>query len=360
MTADLRVIELTGPAVGGIRNHVTELTRQLRERGIDVEWCGPVADDSGAEVAVDVPAGFSPARLFRARRQLRQRNLIHIDLIHAHGLKAAVVALIARTGRPVVFTVHNLVDGSGRSGRIPRAVEAAACRRVDHLIAASPEVAERCRALAPRIPCSVIIPVFEAPRPRLERSAVRKLWGIEPSSRIVVSVARLHPQKRLGLLLDLWPIVRASCADAELVIVGAGPERAQLAERARQMDGIRMVSTDIAGVDAMAASDAIAITSGWEGIPIVALEAIELGVPIVSTDVGIVSDVITPSTGRVVSEGHGLAQRFAAALVEVLSSISRPLATVGEPLGTDRPTLVDRNVLVDRVLMVYRSTVGRR
>jgi len=344
----VNVVELSGSAVGGIRHHVTELVRQLRARGVEVRWCGP--QDSGAEDRVDVPSGFSPVMLFRGRRQLRQLLTADVQVVHVHGLKAALLAILAGGHRPIIYTVHNVVEGSGHAGPIPRFIETTVCRRADHLIVASPAVARHCAQLAPRTPCSLVLPVFSPPVVHRDRGSVRRVWGIESETSLVVSVARLHPQKRLDLLLDAWERIVTRLPDARLVLVGDGPERERLQHRCRQLAGVQLVGTDVAGVDAIAASDALVITSGWEGIPFVALEAMSLGVPVVSTDVGVVAEVIVPGAGRVVPEGHGLSERFAAAVIEQLGA---------DRSAVPRGDAIDLNSLVDQVIEVYRTVVER-
>ena len=67
------VVELLGPAVGGIRNHVIELTTRLRAAGRDVIVAGPagvLGPDLAVDVVVDIPRRTSPTGVLAARRQL--------------------------------------------------------------------------------------------------------------------------------------------------------------------------------------------------------------------------------------------------------------------------------------------------
>ncbi|HKY16235.1 MAG TPA: glycosyltransferase, partial [Microthrixaceae bacterium] len=289
-----KVVELMGPAVGGIRTHVAELTRRLRAAGRDVVVAGP-PDALGHlgrnDVVVDVPAGLSPWGLVRARRQLGR---VEGQLLHAHGLKAGWVAVGDPRRRPVVLTLHNLVleESSGRSARVMRELERRLVRRVDRVIAPSPAIASGCEGLIAPDRLAVIVPVSPSPVPRRPRAEVRAELGADGAGPLVVVVARLHPQKDLSTFLRAMKLVAARVPDVRAAIVGQGPLEAELVRAIDELglrETVRLAGPSDHAVDELAAADVVALTSVWEAVPLVVAEAAQLGRPIVSTDVGIVS-----------------------------------------------------------------------
>jgi glycosyltransferase involved in cell wall biosynthesis len=356
MTAP-RVVELLGPAVGGIRVHVAELTRLLRERGCDVVVAGPagaLGERGEVDAVVDVPSGLDPLALARAARQM---GSVPGEVLHAHGLKAGWVAVSARPRRPVVLTLHNLVlrEASGRAARLLGALERALIRRVDHVVAPSPAIAEHCRGLVAPDRLSVILPVAPGPRPRRGRDEVREALGITPEQQLVVAVARLHPQKDLGTFLAAMARVAQDRPDARGVIVGDGPQRAELAsaiERGGLAGVVRLHGASPHAVDELAAADVVACTSLWEAVPLVVVEAMLLGRPVVSTDVGVVAALVHEGI-----DGHvtpvGDAEGVAAGIVDLIEREDR--AQLGDRARRSAGAAVDPDRLVDELVAVYRQ-----
>jgi glycosyltransferase involved in cell wall biosynthesis len=348
------VIELLGPSTGGIRVHVAELTRRLRAAGVDARVAAPagaMGESGRIDDVVAVPASLSLVGLLRARRALGE---LRGDLIHAHGLKAGWVAIAARPRRPVVLTMHNIVLGpDGGGSRLLGALERFLIRRVDHVIAPSPPIAAMCEGLVDRSKISVIIPVSPAPSPRHPRGDVRRSLGAVDGERLVVVVARLHPQKDVPTFLDAFAKVASERSDVRAAIVGEGPLEAELATRIDALGlrrRVRLVGPSEYAVDELNAADVVALTSRWEAIPLVVTEAMQLGRPVVATDVGIVSTVIEDGVdGRVVPIGD--IDAVAAALSDLLSRDD--LDEIGQRAMGTVAALVDPERLTGEVRAVY-------
>ena len=110
-------------------------------------------------------------------------------------------------------------------------------------------------------------------------------------------------------------------------------------------------------VDELAAADVVALSSNWEGSPIVAAEALQLGRPLVSTDVGDVAEVVESGvSGWLVAVGDEAA--FGSAL---LASVVDP--DNAERMGSEglvrAGVKYDPEKLVDEVCAVYSKVVGR-
>jgi len=115
---------------------------------------------------------------------------------------------------------------------------------------------------------------------------VRAAYGIAPDERLVVTVARLHPQKDLPTLFDA---VRR-LDHTRLLVVGEGPDEAML--RATAPPNVVFAGQRPSAADELAAADVVVISSKWESGPLVLFEALQLGRPVVSTAVGAAPDVL--------------------------------------------------------------------
>jgi glycosyltransferase involved in cell wall biosynthesis len=360
------VIELLGPSTGGIRAHVGELARHLDRSGWTVSVVGPegVMSDAGRQDGnVGVPTGWNPVALARARRQLRtQMRRCVPDVLHAHGLKAALVALTIPAGRrpPVVLTVHNLVAGTqeGLSARVLASVEQWLLHRADHVIAISDEIAERLRRVVGPDRWTFVLPVAPARHVTRSRADVRRDHGVPVEAPLVVIVARHHAQKDLPMFLRAFARVVAVLPGARAVMVGDGPERGAIESerRALALDE----SVVIAGhrpnpVDEMHAADVVALSSRWEGSPLAVVECLSLGKPLVTTAVGTVTRHLSDGiNARIVPVGDDAA--FASALIDVLSdpAAAAALGAAGKRVAQET---FDPDHLSAGVEDVYRKVV---
>ena len=127
-------------------------------------------------------------------------------------------------------------------------------------------------------------------------------WRSAPRA---VFVGRLAPEKGLGALIDAWPLVRQTHPQARLILIGEGPERPLLEQRARSL-GLGLgpdQAVDLPGAadDVTArlrAADLFVLPSLEEGMSIALLEAMALGIPLVASSI--------PGNRRLVSDfKHG-------------------------------------------------------
>ena len=349
----LTVLQVLGPAVGGIRAHVAALAPRLEERGVRAPVVGPpgVLGELGCQSGVvDVPGRPVPVELLRARRAIRPWTS-DADVVHAHGLKAAAVVPAGRGRPPLVVTVHNVVlpDARRVGPRFGSAAATGVLGRADRLIVPSSAVLE---GLSPRLRrrCRIVTPVVNAPVVDRPASEVRAAWGVPDDAPLVVSVARLHRQKALGDLLAAWRRVAAELPSARLVLVGDGPERAGLERLAGP--GVMFVGSVPGAADELAAADLVVVSSLWEAVPLVLVEALALGVPVVSTRVGVAPAVAAtdPSVSVVdVGDVAGLAQ----AIVARLRCGPRDL----DRTSPGHAEWCDPDALVDQIVEIYRELV---
>ena len=221
-----------------------------------------------------------PARDARAVRDLG--GLVGgADVVHAHGLRAAAVAVLAvgRGAVPVVATLHNAAPTGALTGAVYAALERVVALRSTLVLGVSADLVDAdapARRPAHRPGRRGSAP---APRPRRrDRYAVHADLGLDPLTSLAVVVARLAPQKGLDLLLDAQGELRGDDLDLITVVAGDGPLRAPLQARidAEQLP-VRLLGHRDDVPDLLAAADVVVSSAVWEGQPVGIQEALHAG-----------------------------------------------------------------------------------
>ncbi|GAA3166820.1 glycosyltransferase family 4 protein [Blastococcus jejuensis] len=366
-----RIAEVLATSAGGVGSHVRSLLPALRSAGATVTVCGaPPTEElfgftaAGASFApVGISAGLAPLADRRAVAQLR-RATADADLVHAHGLRAGLVAAAARRlgGRrdqPLVLTLHNaLQEGSGPKMWLLRRAEGLTIRGADLVLAVSGDLAENARRLGARdvrVAPALAPPLAPATRSRAE---VRAELGVEDGRPLVVAVGRLHPQKAYDVLFDA---VGRWAGDARLpvtplvAIAGDGPLETELAARIRdERLPVRLLGRRGDVADLLGAADVCVLPSRWEGSPFTGQEALRSGTPLVATRAGGMPELFGPGASFVpVGDDEALAE----ALVRVLTDPAHAaeLADAGRRQAAGWP---DEDAAARRAVAVYRELLG--
>jgi glycosyltransferase involved in cell wall biosynthesis len=295
-----RVAHLLGPSRGGIRRHVRYLAAHPPA---GFETLGVFGPPDLADYFAGLP--FTPAR-----SPLRARLPAGADVVHVHGLEAAVATLARRTA-PIVMSVHTDIDTQGRTARsrlLHRAARLLA-GRADAVIASSERVARR----FPQ--ARVIYPVTGwLPAPQRSRAEVRAELGTPPDRVVVVCVARLHPDK--GLEQFVGAVVASG---AEGWICGDGPLQESLS-RLVAGTSVRLLGYRDDVSEILAAADVFALPSVGEAYGIAVAEAIGAGLPVVASTAGAMP-AIAGDAGVVVPAGD--AHAFADAVKDLVTDEAR-------------------------------------
>ena len=295
MTWHGSVALVLGSSTGGVGQHVASLTRGLIAADCRVLVVGPAATDelfgfaaAGAEfVAVEIPASPGPQDSGAVRAMRRALIGREVDVVHAHGLRAAFVVSLARPAAPLVVTWHNAVLARGLRGQASALVERIVARAATLTLGASEDLVQRATSLGAR---SARLGAVAAPAlapPRRTRAAVRAEFRLAPATPLILSVGRLHPQKRYDVLVEAASRWRELTPPPMVVVAGSGPSYMQLAQRASEVRAKLYLlghRTDVP--DLLAGADLAVITSDWEARQLFAQEALRAGVPLVSTAVG--------------------------------------------------------------------------
>jgi glycosyltransferase involved in cell wall biosynthesis len=283
-----------GSSTGGVGQHVSSLVRGLIVAGCRVLVCGPAATDeqfgfSAAGAAfrpVEIPASPGPQDSGAVRALRRALAGQDLDIVHAHGLRAAFVAALARAPVPLVVTLHNAVLAKGLRAQATALVERVVARNARLVLGASEDLVERAAELGGTARLGAVAAPAMAP-PKRSRAAVRAEFRLRPDVPMILSVGRLHPQKRYDLLVDASSRWRDLIPAPITVVAGSGPSYMDLAQRASEKRARFFLLGHRKDVpDLLLGADLAVVTSEWEARQLFAQEALRAGVPLICTAVG--------------------------------------------------------------------------
>jgi putative peptidoglycan lipid II flippase len=292
---------------GGVGRHVAALTAGLTALGVPVRVAGPSAADQAFGLTSS-GAGFDPVEIADRPRPvadlralLRLRALAgSVDVVHAHGLRAGALAVLAartRRARPrVLVTLHNALVAGGRIAAVHGILARIVATGADQVLVVSGDLGAQARALGARRVERALVPAPVRPV-RGDPAAVRT-WLLGTSAagdaHLIVTVARLAPQKGLPLLLDAVALLTADpdTPGVRVVVAGDGPLHDELAASI----AARSLPVELLGrrddvPELLAAADVVVVPSVWEGQPLVVQEALRAPSALVATDVGGVREV---------------------------------------------------------------------
>jgi glycosyltransferase involved in cell wall biosynthesis len=352
-------------STGGVGRHVLSLVRGLADAGSPVLVCGPAATDqlfgftaAGATfVPVEIPAAPGPQDAGAIRTLRRALDAAGADVVHAHGLRAGFVAVLARPRVPVVVTLHNAVLARGLRGHASNLVERVVARSADVVLGASGDLVERARALGAQDARPGPVAAPAAAPPRRSRAAVRAEFGIPARTPLVLSVGRLHPQKRYDLLVDAAARWRSLDPAPVVVIAGSGPSYMALAQRASALRApVTLLGHRGDVPDLLAGADLAVVTSDWEARQLFAQEALRAGVPLVATAVGGLPGLVGDAA-RLIPPGDVDALDAAVRAVLLDDGVRTDLAARGPARAATWPGEADT---VAAVRAVYAEVVAAR
>lgn len=182
---------------------------------------------------------------------------------------------------------------------------------------------------------------------------------LRPGRRVIFT-GRLHAQKNLDLLLDAWPVLLQSQPEARLVLVGDGPERSRLEQKARGLGIGEAVDFEGAVEDPseyLRAGTAFVLPSLCEGMSNSLLEAMATGLPCLASEVGGNTDLLGPNRCGVLLPTNEPGA-WAKALDRILSDRSEAEALGMAGLKRVREEYAIERV-VDRYVDLYRSLIEK-
>jgi glycosyltransferase involved in cell wall biosynthesis len=190
------------------------------------------------------------------------------------------------------------------------------------------------------------------------RAAVRRNWGLRDDEVCVGFVGRLVPQKSPETMLRSFAALRDRAGTpVRLFMIGDGP----LAEPLRRLSADLGIAAGVVWLgerDAktlMHAFDVLALTSDSEGHPIVVLEAMARGLPVVATSVGGISETVRPDVNGFIAPVRAV-REIADALAALVANpdLRERMGQASRVMAQDFS--VDR--MVDKTLALYQQIVS--
>jgi glycosyltransferase involved in cell wall biosynthesis len=195
---------------------------------------------------------------------------------------------------------------------------------------------------------------------RADRAAVRRELGIDDGQLVVCTVANLRVTKGWPDLLSAARQVLDADDRAVFLAVGQGPMEDEIEGLHRDLelgDRFRLLGYRPDAVRIMAGCDVFCLASHAEGLPVVLMEAMSLGLPIVATDVGGVGELVVDGLhGRLVVPRRP--DLLAGALIELLTDEPRRVSAAAASLSTSATSSAERSVR--RMESIYEALAGSR
>ena len=356
----LYLITSSGGWWGGAESQVRYLAQTFRRRGWDVGVISMLPTESslvdlegqGIRVATlglrgGIPDPRGALRLLRLLRRWRP-DVLHAHMVHAN-LLARLTRLVART--PVLIsTIHNENEGPQWRYRAYRwthglsTVTTAVSRRaVDEAVRRGAVPASEVIL----VPNGINIDVYQ--RDEAVRQTTRAALGLT-NAFVWLAVGRVTEAKAYPDMVQAFRHLNRERPTTRLLIAGIGPLEALLRERIRAAGLDREITplglrSDIP--ELMQAADGFVLSSAWEGLPMVLLEAGASALPIVATDVGGSRDaVLDGETGYLVPAGQP--QALAQAMRTVMDLSDDQRRAMGEAGRTHIARTFDLGAVADR------------
>ncbi|MFK2825571.1 glycosyltransferase [Bacillus sp. B190/17] len=334
---------ITGAETGGSRKHVITLLEQFSKDEVVLALMheGPFAEEARQKgIRTEVFSQNSRYDLSILKKLVAFIEEEQFDLLHTHGPRANLfgIYLKKKTGIRWVTTVHSdpSLDfvKSGVKGKVFTALSMYAVKKMDGYFAVSERFKQNLMKLG--IDGSKIHTVYNGIHFMKENAEPipRSELGLTDEDFVMAMVARLHPIKGHTIVFQAMKRIEAE-ERPHLLLVGDGPIKEELEEEVKNLElnshvhflGFR---SDVDGI--YASSDLALLASYSESFPLALLEAANQHVPIVTTDVGGVKELVEDgTTGWIVPVGD--ASTYAEALHGAVGRRKKgTLADMGETL----------------------------
>lgn len=368
----LSVVHLCAPAhVGGLERVVQGLATEQRAQGHTVRVLAVVEPGAVVEpfaapmeaAGVEVRVLWVPGRAYL--REVREVRAVlrdwAPDVLHTHGYRSDLLHGwgARRAGIATVSTLH----GSSRMGGISHVfewIQERALGRFDAVVAVSAPLVDALAARGVSRERIHMVPnAWTPPEGPLARGASRGELGVDGEPLVIGWVGRLIPVKGVDVFIEALAAMEQDGWVAR--IVGDGPERAAAEARARALGlapKVRFLGAIPDAARLFSGLDLFVLSSRSEGTPMVLLEAMGEGLPVVATRVGGVPDVLRePREGWIVPpEAPG---ELARALDEAVASAEHRRSR-GAAAKAHVEASFAQPAWIRRHDEVYRAALGRR
>jgi glycosyltransferase involved in cell wall biosynthesis len=363
-----RILLVHQPVDGGVARHVSDLFTGLTASGYEVVLCGP-ALPAGTPMdaphkALAFPRAVAPRADLAALRGFASIvSAVRPDLIHAHSSKAGAVARLGRLVHPrtpVLYTPH----GYAFAGFFERDIERFAYREAERVLAPlARRVIAVCAAearLAATIgPARRIRVVHNGVDPADDGPGDPQMRELARRGPVICVLTLLRPGKGVETLIDALPAVLAAHPEVQVAIVGEGPDREALLTRTRTRgvaSAVHFLGPSVDPMGVLRVADVFVLPSWAESFPYVILEAMSVGVAIVASAVGGITEAIDDGQSGLLVPARDVGAT-ASALVALLGDREQRAR-----LGTSARQRVElrfsRAAMIESIVRVYEEALA--
>lgn len=370
---------MASPFFGGPERQVLGLARALPaayqtiflsfpERGLSEDFLARARAEGYPAIRLRENAPHLMRAVAEVADQLRQHRA---DVLCCSGYKPDILGWLAarQAGVPVLAIAHGWTSATLKV-RLYESLDRLAMRSMDAVVAVSAAQGSKVRKAGVR--ASRIHVIRNAIQPdacgHVDPHYKELLLGYfpHPPQNVVVTAGRLSPEKGFEVLIEAAGQVCARYPEAGFVLFGEGPERAALTRQiaAHGLQERFILAGFRSDVTAFLPHADLAVLSSWtEGLPVVVLEAMAAGLPVVATAVGGTPEVIEEGLqGYLVPAGDAaaLARRIGDLLTQ--ESVRRAMGERARQRITERFTFATQAVLYQQMfqgLARQRSKVAK-
>lgn len=351
---------------GGAEKLQLTFAREARARGHRLTVIGlkHIADApyppmlTALDAEVDILPGSSLLNIGRIMRLTGFLRREQVDILHTHLAYANIIGALAGAlaGVPVVATLHSIGTDPRHYHPLRFRLEKWALGHARGLILVADAVADAYAAILPdrnmHIIPNPVEPVADLSPPG--RTALRSELTGDPARPLLISVGRLSPPKGYYDLLQAFAALHQEIPAAYLIIAGDGALFDELTGQIAALNlekHARLLGARPDVPRLLAASDIYVSASHREGLPLATLEAMSAGLPVVTTSVGGVPELVA---GRGVLLPPRRPEALTAALIALLNDPARQ-----HSLGTAARAHVNQHYApspwFEQILAVYRE-----
>lgn len=193
------------------------------------------------------------------------------------------------------------------------------------------------------------------------RQKLRRLLNISDNEFVVIHIGRFSPQKNHKLLIEAFSLVVSQTPHARLMLVGDGELRGEIEAFANVKgvaDKVQFLGVRKDVPELLSVSDLFVLSSDWEGVPLVILEAMAAAKPVVATAVGGVPELITDGLNGLLVKSNNV-DALSTAMLKIISNImlAQEMAKRGHEIVKKT---FDASVMAKKYEAVYENRLHNR
>ena len=313
----MRVLQIMGRSSDAIHQHVDSLNTILKRNKITSSIIAPVGAMNGLckeDYCYPIPRLSKPHSLYSCSKEVK-KLINDFEVLHAHGIIAALIALrarkLAKSKIPVVMTLHNFAVQriDGYKFFIKYRIESIILKKVDYIICPSEYAESYARKFTNnRIDITTILPVGKTilKKDIISANNIRDLtrdhFYIKHDDPLCISLSRYTRQKDFTTLIRSFKLVVEKIPNAKLIIAGHSTYKStvkyqELLKKIKLENSIHLYGNINNPDNLLAASDLFVLASIFETVPLVLIDALKFGKPVVMTKVGVAKKILDGTNG---------------------------------------------------------------